>query len=77
MSSEQFLLLAPASLEVFSELGIMFQIVADDLVDVGQNETRKILHDLLSGSPAIECVDDQIERNPRAGHTAHSVGILG
>lgn len=67
MRGEQLLFSNPALFQIIGELGAMFQVIADDLVDVSQLENQEILSDLLRSGRATERADYEIKRYASAG----------
>jgi len=63
-------------IEVLGQLGAVLQVIADDLVDVGQLEAWKILSDLFRSSSAVERADHEMERDPAAANTVHSAPVF-
>ena len=72
MRLQHLLFFAIASIKVLGQFGIVLQVVADDLINVRQLETREILCDFLWSGTAIERADDEVERDP-----ANSRGTRG
>jgi hypothetical protein len=76
VSVQQFLLFALAFLEVRSQLGAVLQVIADNLVGVGQLQTGELLGDFLRRGTPIEGANHEIQRDACSADTVHAVGVL-